>query len=216
MNRVLFIAINFFLTLPALVPVAYADEERMPNMPIIHPKKIYSVPSEAAGADLLEQRGYGDKEQAVKMMNLMMVEGSGYVGMDMRNMKMESDKPTVAMNNQKENKTSVVEMGKKPINAGNYNVDLTQSPAPAQVGANVYEFTVTDPKLNQPVLGLKLKAEVSMTSMDMGTDTPKVKEPKPGHYQVKAVFSMKGPWALKIILPNGERIFPVNAVNSAP
>ena len=42
-----------------------------------------------------------------------------------------------------------------------------------------------------------------MTSMDMGTEKPEVREVAPGKYRLKAVFSMKGPWAVKVVLPEG-------------
>ena len=71
-------------------------------------------------------------------------------------------------------------------------------------GAQQFEFTVVDAKLGKAATGLKIKAELSMTSMDMGTETPTVQETSPGHYRVKLVFAMNGPWALKILFPNGD------------
>ena len=61
--------------------------------------------------------------------------------------------------------------------------------------------------------GLKLKTQVYMLSMDMGTETPEVKEIKPGIYQTKAPFSMSGPWAIKIVTPFGEKVFNVKVGN---
>jgi hypothetical protein len=42
--------------------------------------------------------------------------------------------------------------------------------------------------------------------MDMGTDEPRVRETSPGNYQLTATFSMKGPWAIKLILPGEEKV----------
>jgi hypothetical protein len=173
----------------------------MSEMPILKPKSSYTVPSKDAGEALLEQRGYGDKEPEVKMMNLMMVRGSGFEGMDMDQMKM-ADAKSPATNHS---------MGS--ITAGTNDaetIELTVPSAAGKVGPNIYEFSVKD-KNGKALKGLKIKTQVYMLSMDMGTESPKVKETKPGVYQTKANFSMGGPWALKIITPSSEKVFEIQA-----
>ena len=72
------------LLIVLLIPAStWAAEEHMPQMPRIEPKKVFVVPSQDAGEALLEDRGFGEEEDQVRMMNLMMVEGSGFEGMDM-------------------------------------------------------------------------------------------------------------------------------------
>ena len=68
-----------------------------------------------------------------------------------------------------------------------------------------------DAKTMKPAKGIQINTKVYMTSMDMGTEEPKVKEIKSGEYQVKASFSMQGPWAVKLIFPeNKEKVFDFN------
>jgi hypothetical protein len=193
---------------------AWAGEEGMPGMPMIKPKKTYTVPSVEAGEELQSQRGYGDEESMVSMMNLMMVGGSGYEGMDMSQMKMGG------MNMpQGEHGAHEAHQGHEmatpdksgPAATGGYDIQTKITPTPPKVGPNILEITISDNKLHRPVPGLKLKVQVFMTSMDMGTTEPKVKEISSGKYQVKAIFSMAGPWAVKLVLPHGEeQVFRFN------
>lgn len=64
-------------------PSTMKAEESMPNMPRIEPQRVYSVGTEQEGEDLLEERGFGEQEPRVRMMNRMMVGGSGLENMDM-------------------------------------------------------------------------------------------------------------------------------------
>ena len=203
--RNLKISFNFLAIAITLPFLALADNEGMPNMKIIKPKKSYSVTSKDQGDQLQDDRGFGDKEPEVRMMNLMMVEGSGYEGMDMGEMKMADH---MAMNDH------VATNDQKGMKESSAEIIMPKSPSNPKVGANLYEFDIKDPKTGKALAGLKLTSQVFMTSMDMGTETPRVKELTAGHYQVKAVFSMKGPWALKIILPKGEKVFEFNVGNS--
>ena len=85
-----------FLTTSLITTSTWSGEEGMPKMPIIQPKKTYVIPNQKTGDELLEQRGYGDQEPMVRMMNLMMVGGSEYEGMDMTEMTDESDETVEA------------------------------------------------------------------------------------------------------------------------
>jgi hypothetical protein len=226
---------------------AFAHDEQMQAMPILKESKSYTVPNKEAGEDLQDQRGFGDQEREVSMMNLMMVEGSGYEGMDMSDMKMggmkmagtqsppvhkpmnmagtptdeskivtTSDQPSGDHMKMDEGEMGSMKMSGTPNSAKksgggtatSLDVNFTKSHAPAKNGPNIFEFTVIDNN-GKEMRGLKLTAQVYMLSMDMGTDTPRVREIKPGTYQTKAVFSMSGPWALKIISSSGEKIIEV-------
>jgi hypothetical protein len=178
------VLLGALLSLPMNV---FADPDGMKGMPTIKAEKTYSVKSMDEGEELQDARGFGDKEPATRMMNLMMVEGSGYEGMDMAAMTKSGTK--MSDSSEKASKSSTP--------ASNLNYDAKLSSNPAKVGANTLEITVTG-KDGKPVKGLKLKAMVSMTSMDMGTDEAKVRETAPGKYQAKVIFAMQGPWAVKI------------------
>lgn len=186
--------------LTLLGSITFAGTEGMPSMPLIKAKRIYTV---TAQDDLQAQQGFGDQEPIVKMMNLMMVEGSGLQGMDM------SKGQTVAA-------TEAPQRRDSPTTApasGSYEAELKGSPS-TKVGVNSVEFTVIDSKTKKPARGLKLKSQVSMTSMDMGTETPAVKEKSPGLYEVKAGFAMKGPWAVKIVFPDSsDKVFYFEAAS---
>ncbi|MBC7690245.1 MAG: FixH family protein [Methylotenera sp.] len=207
---------------------AWSSEEGMPKMPLIQPKKTYSVPNEQAGEDLLENRGYGERESMVRMMNLMMVTGSGYEGMDMAQMDMKMDAqakkpgaPAAQGVQGMEGMSGTHDMpsAKKapPLpspaegQSATYDFDAKLAQEPAKVGVNLVVVNIQRKSDQKPAKGLKIKVQVSMTSMDMGTEEPKVHEIAPGTYQVKAVFSMKGPWAVKFILPeDAEKVLNFN------
>lgn len=182
----------------ALSNAATAGTEGMASMPTIQPKRVYTVTGKD---DLRAGQGFGDQEPMVKMMNLMMVEGSGMEGMDMEmpSKLAANDKATVT-------DSSMGDMNIAGTDAAKgiglvYEVKL-ESPATAKVGVNVVQFKVTDIKTKKPARGLKLKSQVAMTNMDMGTESPQVSEKTPGVYEVRAGFSMKGPWAVKIQFPD--------------
>lgn len=77
-------------------------------------------------------------------------------------------------------------------------VAATVHPNPPVVGDNTLDLVITDPQTGKPVSGLKLTASVAMTSMDMGTTRPKVREVAVGHYRAVVNFSMNGPWRVII------------------
>lgn len=62
-----------------LLPMASFAAESMPSMPMLKVKKIITVTVEDQFDDEI---GFGEQEENTKMMNLMMVEGSGIEGMD--------------------------------------------------------------------------------------------------------------------------------------
>lgn len=174
---------------------ALAGNEGMPSMPLIQPIRTTVI---TAKDDPQSQQGFGDKEPEVKMMNLMMVEGSGMQGM---NMDMGSDHKMAQNDKVPAKDGAMAEMSTFEKSSATYAVELRSS-LKAKVGVNLIEVSVKDVKTQKNAKGLKLKAEVFMTSMDMGTESPSVKETTAGNYQVKAGFAMKGPWAVKLIFPD--------------
>lgn len=206
------ILFGMLLSLPTF---SWGAEEGMTHMPKIKPKNSYIVQSNEKGEDIQDQRGFGEKEPMVRMMNLMMVEGSGYEGMDMNDGMMKAS-------DHKMDHAGHMQMAaneKRPseeasASATSYKYEIQTTPAQAKAGANTVMISIQDAKTGKPVKGLKPKAQVSMTSMDMGTDEPRVREVAPGKYQIKATFSMKGPWAVKLILPQEEKVFNVDVQSS--
>lgn len=172
----------------------FAGTEGMPSMPKIQEKQVHVVKQ---GDDFDEQKGFGDQESMTRMMNLMMVEGSGYEGMDMEGMKLAD--------NNSPSGHSMAGMGHSDTNSttSDFPYEIEAKPkADPKVGTNVIEFTIKERQ--KEAKGLKLKSQVFMASMDMGTEEPAVKEVSPGKYQVKAPFTMKGPWAVKLLFPNNK------------
>lgn len=181
-------------------------DEGMTQMAKTKPTKTVTVQSKEQGEDLLDQRGFGEKESEVRMMNLMMVGGSGYEGMAMNEMAAKPEAHAAHSHGSMVAKNETNPAPSSPAEATT-KFETKVSPATPKVGSNNVTISITDSKSGQPKKGLKAKAQVYMTSMDMGTEEPRVREVSPGQYQLKANFSMKGPWAVKIILPTEEHVF---------
>lgn len=204
--------LTFALVTLVISAYAHAGTESMKEMPLIQPKTTVTVSSKEAGEDLNDQRGFGDREPSVRMMNLMMVEGSGAEGMDMSNMKSmpDSDRGNGMHIAQNDQKAEGHESLQPKTSDFEYSADV--KPNPPKVGANTITISLKSTKTGKPAAGLKPKAQVSMMSMDMGTDEPRVREVGPGMYQFKATFSMKGPWAVKLVTGEEEKVFPFDVV----
>src|SRR6476469_1643545 len=67
-------------------------------------------------------------------------------------------------------------------------VTATVKPNAPRIGDNAIDLYITDAQ-GRPVTGIKLSARVFMTSMDMGTTKPEVKETGNGHYTVTVAFN---------------------------
>ena len=161
----------------------------MPAMPKIQAKKVFSVKSKDEGETLIENRGFGDKEPEVRMMNLMMVEGSGYEGMDMTNMS-QADMKTEGMKSANTQSTHSGHAMAIRAQEPDIAIELTKFPPTPKVGANFYEFTLA-PKT-------KATAEVYMTSMDMGTETVNSQPDGKGNFSATADLGMSGNWRLRV------------------
>jgi hypothetical protein len=214
---------NFNTVLAALFLTAYgtgahAGTDAFPNMPKIQPKKTFSVQNADAGEDLQAERGFGEQEPMVRMMNLMMVEGSGMEGMDMGSMKMTASNEappkhsSIPGMNMGSEKKSMAEPEKSEEKSGTFTYEIKAAPEAAKVGTNTLEISILN--AGKPAKGLAPKAKVYMTSMDMGTEEPKVKEVSPGKYRVKVAFAMKGPWAVKLTTKGEEKEFHFNVGGS--
>ena len=80
---------------------------------------------------------------------------------------------------------------------------ITASIAAPKSGDNAVTITVAD-AAGVPVTGATITASVAMTSMDMGTTHPPVKEIGGGKYHATATFSMAGPWRVTVkVTPSG-------------
>ena len=216
-NRIFMFSTAPVILLTCIAMQVFAGTEGMPNMPLIQASKTYSIQSTDEGDQLQESRGYGDQEPAVRMMNLMMVSGSGVEGMVMDETKTAENAgtPKAGADGMQGMEMSGKPNGSKATKSSSDLVfDVKTTPSHPQVGSNLVEVNIS--KDQKPVKDLKLKAEVSMTTMDMGTDGAKVKEISPGKYQMKANFAMKGTWSIKLKLPSGEeKILPFNVESSA-
>ena len=73
---------------------------------------------------------------------------------------------------------------------------ISPDPPKAQQAA-LLTLTVTGSD-GKPLLGAKVEAEVAMTSMDMGTTSPAMKEIGGGKYQGSVSFAMQGPWRVSV------------------
>jgi hypothetical protein len=154
----------------------------MPNAqgrPRLQAKRIITVSGKENWDELT---GFGKESGMVEMMTLMMVGGSG-----MEHMKMGAMKPGSMPK-------GTAGQAMKPSGLP-FTVKLL--PNPPIVGDNTLDVLVTDSK-GKPISGLKLSVAVAMTSMDMGTDRPKVVEGNAGHYAVTVHFSMQGPWRVTL------------------
>ncbi len=177
------------------------EKEGMTKMPMIHPKRSYTVTGKE---DFDSQVGFGEQTPMVNMMNLMMVEGAGYEHMDMSaahsGMKMAGQKPPEQSSAGPIHQTGKPEASMKevPTMKSPFKIEATLSPNPPKAGTHDFKFKVIDQTSGKSVTGLKLKAKVHMTSMDMGTTEPKVKENPPGVYALRVTFSMEGPWELQL------------------
>jgi len=70
----------FILLIATSLAPAWAGTEGMPQMPLIQPKKTTVLRTVEEGRALLEDRGFGAREDEVGAMNLMMVEGADTAG----------------------------------------------------------------------------------------------------------------------------------------
>lgn len=175
-----------------------ASKETMHNMAQLQEKRTLVVNGEE---NWEEMRGFGKEAGMTEMMTLMMVGGSGMEHMKMKSMKMGNmNGSDQAMGNTGE-----------PASQG-MPVKVTLKTNPPVVGDNTLDILMTDAN-GKPVTGLKLTATVAMTSMDMGTEKPKLAEGKDGHYAVTVNFSMKGLW--RVILMSEAKSKKTEAVYAA-
>jgi len=82
------------------------------------------------------------------------------------------------------------------------SLTITATTATPKMGDNPLTIRITNAQ-GKPVTGAVINTSVAMTSMDMGTTHPTVKEKGAGQYAATATFSMAGPWRVnvKVTLP---------------
>jgi hypothetical protein len=89
-----------------------------------------------------------------------------------------------------------------PVTVGKVTVTVTPTPPRAHQKASVL-VTITDTNGN-PLTGANIRASLNMTTMDMGTMKPTIKELSNGQYQSFVTFSMAGPWRMTVLIsPKG-------------
>lgn len=66
-------------TLWILMASSHADDQNKP----LKPKRVHTIANQKEAEDLQKTAGFGKSEPEIRMMNLMMIEGSGMEGMDM-------------------------------------------------------------------------------------------------------------------------------------
>ena len=151
--------------------------------------------------------GFGKDSNMMEMMTMMMVGGSG-----MEHMKMAGMSSKMRMGSSGEMETGESDSKGMAMDAAQgLPVTVTLKQNPPAVGDNMMDVVVKDAS-GKPVTGLKLAATVAMTSMDMGTEHPKLVEGKDGHYAVPVKFSMKGPW--RVLLTNDGKADKSSAVHT--
>ncbi len=135
--------------------------------------------------------GFGKFEPMVGMMIKMMVGGSGMEGMKMAPMEMKFDETNFKESGDGPMKDMAgMEMADKGLKVETKLIKPT-------VGNNNVSITIATPD-GKPVEKVKVTSAVAMTSMDMGTTHPAVKELGKGKYALTANFSMGGPWRLTL------------------
>ena len=174
--------------------------------------------------DWKKQAGFGHNAPMVGMMNQMMVGGSGMEGMKMAPMTMKFDEKNYAKPEGDE-AASADNMAGMDMSGKNKGMKM-DAPAPASPGPavpasvpvavaaainapksgdNALQITVTDAQ-GKPVAGAKITTSVAMTSMDMGTTHPAVKDVGNGKYAATVNFSMAGPWRVNVkVTPPGQK-----------
>ena len=152
--------------------------------------------------------GFGRNEPMVGMMIQMMVGGSGMEGMKMGAMKMDfsdanfmpgegGDMTGMDMKGKGMKDMPGMDMG----NAAGVKATARLASDP-KTGDNKLEITVVD-AAGKPVEKAKITLSVAMTSMDMGTTHPAVKELGKGKYSASVGFSMMGPWRVSAKVESG-------------
>src|SRR6266852_6228211 len=170
------------------------SHDAMQQVPRLLPKRVMSV---TGNEDWDSLRGFGKDAPMAEMMTLMMVGGSGMEHMKMAPMKKGG------MNMAGMNMAGMHMAGMNMGASGTISLSpgqpltVTVTPNPPIVGDNTLDIAVTDAS-GKPVTGLRLTASVAMTSMDMGTEHPRVVEEPNGHYTTVVNFSMKGPWRVML------------------
>jgi hypothetical protein len=177
------------------------------GMPQLKEKKVYTATGKE---DWSKTTGFGANTAMNEMMNQMMVGGSGMENMRMDMPKMDdSGKNDDSMQMADKGGMDGMDMGraqkpssksKKTATQPSVEIKASLQTEPPKVGYNLLTFTVTDKATGKPLEKLKVAAKVFMTSMDMGTDKPKVEELGKGRYQVKVSYSMAGPWRVELTL----------------
>jgi len=91
--------------------------------------------------------------------------------------------------------------------AGNYQVTLQVDPNPPLITQPAtLSIQVVSTVSHQFITNARITLETSMETMDMGTDQADAKPQSNGTYRLKVLFSMSGPWQVRVLvtLPGAE------------
>ena len=86
--------------------------------------------------------------------------------------------------------------------AGNLNLAVTMSPAPAAFGTTMFNITLTDEK-SAAVSDAQITLDLTMPSMRMPTNKPQAQALGDGKYQAAGRFTMRGGWRIDVIIERG-------------
>ncbi len=75
-------------------------------------------------------------------------------------------------------------------------LELVSQPNPPQTGNNTFIITVRDEN-GKPVDNAKVKVDINMTTMNMGTQQGTATSQGDGKYAASARLSMRGPWRVR-------------------
>ncbi len=173
------------------------------TIPRLQEKGTYTATGDE---DWKKQTGFGHNAGMVGMMVQMMVGGSGMEGMKMAPMNMKFDEQNYAKpaGDEAAGDMAGMDMGGKKdampgmkMPAAASSATITAALSAPKSGDNALQIAVTDAQ-GKPVTGAKITTSVAMTSMDMGTTHPTVKELGGGKYAASVNFGMAGPWRVTV------------------
>lgn len=86
--------------------------------------------------------------------------------------------------------------------AGNLNVQLVMTPAPAAFSTTTFDITITDEK-GTPVSDAIVSLDLTMPSMYMPANRPRAQALGDGKYRATGRFTMRGGWQIAVIIERG-------------
>lgn len=86
-----------------------------------------------------------------------------------------------------------------------FKMALTTEPTPpVEDQATLFKLNLTDTS-GKPVTGAEVKADLKMTSMDMGKNEVTLADKGSGNYEGRGTFTMAGPWKVTVTAKQGDK-----------